>query len=238
MQRLLVSVRGKNEAIEAVKGGAHIIDAEYPGSALGTPYPLNIHSIRQHVPLDRLVSTNIGEKQLVWSTAAQAAVGVAFAGADIIKAGLGGLTVAKAATVMARIVHHVHYWFPWKVLVPAFFADDEMRKTLDPVKHGADVCVRAKAHGMLIDTFFKDRGQGLLGYLTLKEVQAFARSCHAAGKEAWVAGSVTEQQLPSLWEAEVDVVGVRAAACEPGKGRLGKVSARVVRRLVNTIPRA
>lgn len=37
MQRLLVSVRGPDEAVAAAKGGAHIADAEYPGSALGTP---------------------------------------------------------------------------------------------------------------------------------------------------------------------------------------------------------
>lgn len=39
MGRLLVSVRGPNEAVEAAKGGAHIADVEFPGSALGTLYP-------------------------------------------------------------------------------------------------------------------------------------------------------------------------------------------------------
>ena len=95
-QRLLVSVRGKNDTIEAAKGGADIIDAEYPGSALGTCWPANIYTIRQYTPLDRLVSTNIGEKQFVWSTAGQAAVGVAYAGADIIKVGLAELNEQKA----------------------------------------------------------------------------------------------------------------------------------------------
>ncbi len=32
---MLVSVRGKNDTLEVVKGGADIIDAENPGSALG-----------------------------------------------------------------------------------------------------------------------------------------------------------------------------------------------------------
>ena len=41
-QRLLVSIRGRKEALAAVKGGAHIADVEFPASALGTPYPLNI----------------------------------------------------------------------------------------------------------------------------------------------------------------------------------------------------
>ncbi len=33
MGRLLISVRGPNEALEAAKGGAHIADVEFPGSA-------------------------------------------------------------------------------------------------------------------------------------------------------------------------------------------------------------
>ena len=45
MGRLLVSVRGPNEALAAAEGGAHIADVEYPASALGTPYPLNIWAV-------------------------------------------------------------------------------------------------------------------------------------------------------------------------------------------------
>ncbi len=47
MQRLLVSVRGPNEAVAAARGGAHIADVEFPGSALGTPYPLNVKTVRE-----------------------------------------------------------------------------------------------------------------------------------------------------------------------------------------------
>ena len=49
-QKLLISVRGKKEAIDAYRGGAHIIDVEYPKSALGTPYPLNIQAVRKALP--------------------------------------------------------------------------------------------------------------------------------------------------------------------------------------------
>jgi uncharacterized protein (UPF0264 family) len=56
-QRLLISVRGKNEALASVKGGAHIVDVEYPAPALGTPYPLNIQTVRKAVPKSVAVST-------------------------------------------------------------------------------------------------------------------------------------------------------------------------------------
>ena len=54
--------------------------------------------------------SNIGEKQFVWSTAAQAALGVAFAGADIIKVGLAELRLEEAIEIMTRVVRNVKYW--------------------------------------------------------------------------------------------------------------------------------
>lgn len=235
MQRLLVSVRGKNDAIEAVVGGAHIIDAENPKTSLGTAYPLNIYAIRQNTPLNRLVSTNIGEKQFIWSTAAQAAVGVAFAGADIIKVGLAGLKPNKASRIMKDIVHHVRYWYPWKVLIPTFFADDNLREITDPITQGAEIAEKAKAQGVLIDTFDKKVDKGLLDYLTIKEITQFVKNCHSLDKEAWVAGSVTKEQLPAIWKTGVDVICVRKAACE--EGRLGDVKENLVSILVGTIPK-
>ena len=35
-------MRGPEEVIAAAQGGAHIADVEFPASALGTPYPLDI----------------------------------------------------------------------------------------------------------------------------------------------------------------------------------------------------
>lgn len=46
MGRLLVSVRGPQEALAAAEGAAHIADVEYPASALGSSYALNIKGNR------------------------------------------------------------------------------------------------------------------------------------------------------------------------------------------------
>ena len=236
-QRLLVSVRGKNDAIEAVKGGAHIIDAEYPGSALGTCYPANIFTIRKHTPKDRQASTNIGEKQFIWSTAGQAAVGVAYAGADIIKVGLGDLSETKAKTVMRNVAHQIRFFFKHnpKKIITTLFADEDLRKVLDPVTKGWTVSVATKADGVLIDTFDKDCGKGLLDWMSLKEVKTFVKNCHKNKQEAWIAGSISKGQMSSLWKTGVDVICVRGAACETGTGRQGKVSAKKVHGLLKTI---
>lgn len=85
VQRLLVSIRGPQEALAAIKGGAHIADVEYPASALGTPYPLNIMTVRNRMNRAGYkkipVSTNIGEVPGVRASSCQAALGVATAGA-------------------------------------------------------------------------------------------------------------------------------------------------------------
>lgn len=237
-QRILISVRGKNEAMEAVAGGAHIIDVEYPGSALGTPYPLNIRTVRRHVPSGQLVATNIGEKQYVWATASQAALGVAVAGADIIKVGLAELSPRMATRVMGRVVRNVRAWSIDKILIATFFADDELKAILNPITESQQVGITAGVDGILVDTLYKQKKRTLLDYFTLSQIRGFVTTCHNNNLEAWVAGSITKEQLPSLWRTGVDVICIRRAATtgEATADRMGKVSRIKVKELIETIP--
>ncbi len=238
-QRLLVSVRGKTEALAAVKGGAHIADVEYPASALGTPYPLNIQAVRKALPKSVAVSTNIGEEQPGRATACQAALGVALAGADIVKLGLARMPLGEAREFGPAMVRTVKQWFPKTQLVPALFADPRLATWyIDPIKQGPDLAAHMKADGLLIDTFDKGMGYGLLDYYRLADIRRFVRKCHTRKLEAWLAGSIGLSELPSLWESGVDVVCVRGAACKAGTGpgRFGTVSVPLVRELVGTVP--
>ena len=235
MQRLLVSVRGRIEAVEAVTGGAHIVDAEYPASALGTPYPLNIWTIRKNVPKRVPVSTNIGEEQARRSTAAQAVLGVGTAGADIIKAGLAGMDNKEATYLASIIVRTVKHWYPHKQVIPTFFADTRLAKILDPIEEAPALASKVGAHGVLIDTFDKSKGKGLTDYYDYADIKEFVRMCHKKHIESWIAGSITEGQLPLFWQTGVDVICVRGAACAAGKDRMSKVTKETVRRLVRTI---
>ena len=236
MQRLLVSVRGKHEAIEAVKGGAHIADAEYPKSALGTPYPLNIWTIRKSVPKRVLVSTNIGEEQARRSTAAQAVLGVATAGADIIKAGLAGMDCKEALYLANSIVRTVKHWYPRKQVIPTFFADTKLANILDPIEEAPALASKVKADGVLIDTFEKNRGKRLIDYYDYDDISHFVRICHKLRIGAWIAGSITRDELPFFWETGVDVICVRGAACGRTDDRMGKVKSNIVGNLIATLP--
>lgn len=240
--RLLVSVRGKNEAVTAISAGAHIADVEYPASALGTPYPLNILAVRETISAEgyasAMVSTNIGETPRDRASACQAALGVATAGADLIKFGLAQMSLEAAVYLGSTLVRTVRQWYPGKKCFPAIFVDPDLQMFLDPLQHAPSLAKQTDADGLLVDTFNKAVGKGLLDYLSLEDIRELVRGIHETGKEVWVAGSITVDELPSLWSTGVDVICVRGAACKPGKGseRFGEVDFDIVRALVATIP--
>lgn len=242
MQRLLVSVRGPLETLEAARGGAHILDAEYPKSALGTPYPLNIIAIREKLDQnghsDKPISTNIGEEQLRFSTACQAALGVATAGANYIKCGIAGLDLDSSKYLGDMIVRTVRKWYPKKKIYPAVFPEEDFQISFDPLSDGPKLVKEIDCDGLLIDTYNKASGQGIIDYYDIKQITNFVKDLHDLGKEAWIAGSISIEQLPDIWKTGIDVVCVRSAACETldGAGRFGRIKEHIVQKLVETIP--
>jgi len=241
-QRLLVSVRGPIEALAAAKGGAMIADVEYPASALGTPYPLNVaavcHRLKGRYPRVA-VSTNIGEIPHERANACQAALGIATAGAQLIKFGMGELPPLAAAYLGREIVRTVKYWYPRKKMYPAVFVDEDKQRFFNAFRDSPALAKQIGADGVLIDTFDKGIGKGLLDYTSAKEIRAWTRKLHGQGREAWIAGSIRREELAELWGVGVDVICVRGAACEPGKGpgRFRAISTEIVKDLVSTVPK-
>lgn len=241
MSRLLVSVRGPNEALAVAQGGAHIADVEYPGSALGTPYPLNIQTVRQRLDENGFksipVSTNIGEEQNIRSTACQAALGVALAGADFVKCGLAGLDPKAAAYLGRNIVRTVRQWFPYKKIYPAVFPEERFTISFDPLVDGPALVEEIDCDGLLIDTFDKGIGKSLVDHYSTEQIAKFVTDLHNLDKEAWIAGSLSKKDFALLWKTGVDVICVRGAACEPcdGEGRFGELRTDIVATLINTL---
>jgi len=237
--KLLVSVRGPREALEAARGGADIADVEYPASALGTPYPLNLVAVRTVLRRSgfthTLVSTNIGEQQYNRSSACQAALGVATAGADIIKCGLAELPLEAAIYQAESIVRTVRHFYPRKKVIPSVFVDADLQRFFKPLTDGPRLVAASKADGLLIDTFDKSGGKGLLNYCSIPDLRRTASRMHRLRKELWVAGSLVLDELPALWSAGVDVICVRGAACAQTRlGRFGAVDRRIVAKLAST----
>lgn len=242
MGRLLVSVRGPIEALAAAAGGAHIADVEYPGSALGTSYPLNIKAVRDRLDengyKDLPIATNIGEEQRIHSSACQAALGVAVAGANYVKCGFAGFDPKAAAYLGRNLVRTVKEWRPECKVYTAVFPEEEFAISFDPLADGPRLVEEIDCDGLLIDTYEKGIGKGILDYYPLAQLAQFVQDLHALGREAWLAGSISRSELPAIWRTHVDVVCVRGAACVAGEGsdRFGVVEQGIVADLVATLP--
>jgi len=150
------------------------------------------------------------------------------------------MDLQEAEYLGKAIVRTVRFWRPRVRLYPAVFADTRFSSTLNSVEQGPRLAATTQADGLLVDTYDKAIGKGLLDYLSVRDIQRLAAALHRQGRQAWIAGSLTLDQFPSLWGAGVDVICVRGAACDQaeGGGRFGKVRSILVKELVSTLPRA
>jgi uncharacterized protein (UPF0264 family) len=112
-------------------------------------------------------------------------------------------------------------------VVAVAYADIGGLTSVDPsaLVHAA---ARAGATGVLLDTAYK-HGPGLVRLVSPETLTSWVALAHGAGLTAAVAGKVTADDLPWLFETGADIVGVRGAACENGR------SSRVVERKVRTL---
>ncbi len=163
-------------------------------------------------------------------------MGVALAGADYIKLGFAGLDYKAAVYLGRNLVRTIKHWFPKKKVYPAVFPEERFSISFNPLKEGPKLVKEINCNGLLIDTYDKIIGKGLLDYYTIKQLKKFVNDLHKLGKEAWLAGSITKEQLPQLWKTGVDVICVRGAACEKleGEGRFGEVKKEIVKDLIST----
>lgn len=150
------------------------------------------------------------------------------------------MELKEAAYLGKSIVRTVRFWRPKVGLYLAVFADTRFSTMLDTVEQGPRLAAATQADGLLVDTYDKTIGKGLLDYLSISDIKSLAAALHRQGREAWIADSRTLEQLPSLWGTGLDVICVRGAACDQANrgGRFGRVRFALVRKLVATARRA
>lgn len=237
-QRLLVSIFDWEEAIEALHGGAGIIDMEFPATALGDVKPTDILNIRRCV-LNRQMSCNIGEEQIFWKNengrivkktpdemagkSAQAALGVIACGVDIMKVGMDNMNGDVMKTVLKEIVQSMHRAFPLAQVCPVLFANEDKKydNEVDPFTEGVDIASECGADGIMIDTrgTTKAKKMGLAPSMdpdrkhiySMEEIQKFIDYCHEKKLECMLAGSIQIPQAKPLWAMGCDVIAVRGS---------------------------
>lgn len=238
-QRLLVSIFDWEETLEALHGGAGIIDMEFPATALGDVKPTDILNIRR-CALNRQMSCNIGEEQLFYRNengraveksademagkSAQAALGVIACGVDIMKVGMDNMKGDVMETVLSEIVQSMHRVFPLAQVCPVLFASEDKKydDKVNPFTEGVDIASKCGADAIMVDTRATTKAKkiGLAPYenpdergniYSMQEIQEFIDYCHQKNIECMLAGSIQISQAKPLWDMGCDVIAVRGS---------------------------
>ena len=227
--RLLVSVVSETEVEAALRGGADVVDVKDPAEgSLGAPRPALLRRVRARVVPPVELSAALGDAPHLPGTLALAAAGAAACGADYVKLGLlGSARPAQALELLRAVVRAAAEARPGTRVVAVAYADAERVGALPPRELPA-VARDAGVPWVMLDTAFKDGPSsfGALGEAALAEFFAAARRL---GLATALAGALGPADLPRARQLGVDLVGVRGAACDGGRG--GCVSAERVRAL-------
>jgi len=231
--RLLVSVVTADEVEAALEGGADVVDVKNPAEgSLGAPSPSLLRRVRARVAPPAILSVALGDAPHLPGTLSLAAAGAAACGADYVKVGLlGSARPDQAVELLAAVRRALEEENPAARLVAVAYADAPRVRALPPADLPA-AAREAGAHGVMLDTAVKDGTSSIsaLGAAALADLLAEARRL---GLLTALAGALGGEDLSRAAEWAVDLVGVRGAACDGGRG--GRVSAARVRALRATL---
>ncbi len=232
---LLISPINTEEALEAIEGGADIIDVKNPKEgSLGANFPWVIKNIREVTPKEMLVSATLGDVPYKPGTVSLAALGASVSGADYIKVGLYGTkNYDEAFEVMKNVVKTVNDYNEDAIVVASGYADAHRVGAVDPMEI-PKVAADAGADLAMVDTAVKD-GKTLFDFMNEEKIAEFNDKIHEFGLKSALAGSVKKYQLQTLYNLGTDVVGIRGAACTGGDRNSGKIHRSAVMELKNMI---
>jgi len=234
---VLVSVRNAAEAVEALSGGAAIIDVKEPRhGSLGAAAAITVAAVAAVVGarapwtmacgeladgverIAEFVRTVVVSRPPAGVLPAAIKVGLAGMAARPWRAGLGQLQDELPAGTRQVAVAYADW-------------DRVAAPTPEEVIEAAAAigCV-----ALLIDTCDKD-APGLLSVRSTAQVAEWVAEAHGHGLTVALAGKVTLPQIPTLMACGGRIVALRSAVCfngSQGSGRLGVVQSHLVREAV------
>jgi len=236
--KLLISPENEKEAIEAIAGGADIIDVKNPREgALGANFPWVIKRIRELTPKNIQVSCALGDVPNLPGSVSLAALGAAMLGADYIKVGLYGFKTAQEAIYLLQNVNKAAKQYNPKIKVAAAgYADAQRIDALNPMQI-PDIAFKANVDVAMLDTAVKD-GKNLFTFISLEQLRKFVDRSHHLGLAVALAGSLRKEDLPVVYSLGADIAGLRGAACTNSDRVKGELKRNLVEELVKTIEQA
>jgi len=218
MVKLMVSVVARAEALEALRGGADIIDVKNPGEgALGAQKPWVVREIMESLPRGFEVSVALGDLPYLPGTASLAAVGAALLGASYVKVGLLGARSLEEAVQMVRAVKASMEALNLKAKVVACgYADYAELGCLSPLRL-PEAAYKAEAEGILVDVKRKDGNLNLFSFLGEEDLRRLVVEAQSFGGFAALAGGLNLEMLEKCVRLGADVVGIRRGVLTNGR---------------------
>ena len=233
--KLLISPINEEEALEAIRGGADIIDVKNPKEgSLGANFPWMIRKISELLPANIELSATIGDVPYLPGTVSLAALGAAVSGANYIKVGLFGVRkFENSVYLMKKVCKSVKDYDDSIKVVVAGYADADRISAINPLLI-PKVAIESSCDIAMIDTFDKRGGKRLFDFLTDNQLEKFVMETHDHNLMAALAGSILISDIPRIYYLGADVVGIRGAACE-GDRLTGKITENKVKILSKMI---
>jgi uncharacterized protein (UPF0264 family) len=233
--KLLISPKDELEALEAITGGADIIDVKNPlEGSLGANYPWVIKKIKDLTPKGIEVSCTLGDAPNIPGSFSLAAFGAASLGVEYVKVGLyGQKTLDEGIFLLQQINRAAKLANPMIKVVAAGYADAQKIGALSPSLI-PEAAYRARIDIAMLDTAVKD-GKTLFDNQTIEQLKEFVTSARSFKLQVALAGSLQKQDLSTVYSLGVDIVGFRGAACIGGDRNGGRITHQLVEELAGCI---
>jgi hypothetical protein len=236
--QLLVSVRSVEEAVAAINGGCDILDIKEPNrGALGMAAPCVLQQItefaRTHAP-QIMITAALGEVYEYQLADALGELPALIPAIDLVKLGSAelGATHFWRQTLRETRSAISHKLTPGTGWVAVAYADWDSAEAPCPDEVISEALC-AGCRGVLFDTYEKT-GQGLLDWVTARELQKAAARLHERGLFLALAGGLRLRDLARLKTVSADIIAIRGAACAEGL-RTDSIEEKAVRAFRNAL---
>jgi uncharacterized protein (UPF0264 family) len=210
----MVSVQNVAEALEALRGGADIVDVKNLQEALvGSAKPGVVKGVREAVPPEHHASVTLGVVPNQVGTVAMAVYSAAVLNATSVKVGF--MNTEYEAAVEILLASREALQGSETKLIGSLFADNPDYSGLDPHRM-VDLAREGECDGFLIDTLTKD-GRNLFDFMTEAELRAMVLEGKELGLSTALSGHLRIDDLDELARINPDIVGVRGAVCAKGE---------------------
>ncbi|MFQ5794252.1 MAG: dihydrodipicolinate synthase family protein [Candidatus Bipolaricaulia bacterium] len=215
---LMVSVQDLDEALEAERGGADVIDVKNLQEALvGSGHPFVVNQVRAQIPKEKHVSVTLGVVPNQPGTVSMAVYAAALLNAASVKVGFVNTDYDTAVEILQESRRALEG--SDTKLIGSLFADNPLYDGLAPhlmVQLAKD----GECDGFLIDTLTKD-GRNLFDFIPEDKLRDMVFEGKQLGMSTALSGHLRMDNLDELARINPDIVGVRGAVCNKGDRRTG-----------------